>query len=64
MAPKPVTPPIPVQLSAPEVAALLLPPLSMPQRGPKCKRGSQRGFHLILRLLSTGMGSVSKVEID
>jgi hypothetical protein len=27
----------------------------MPKRGPKCKLGYYRGFHLILRILSTGM---------
>src|SRR6266446_6422289 len=54
-APKPVTPPIPVQLSAPEFATFLLPHLSMPKRGPKCKRGYHRVFNLILWVLYTGM---------
>jgi transposase len=53
-APKPVTTPIPVQLSAPECTAFILPHLSMPQRGPKCKLGSYRVFHLILWVLYTG----------
>ena len=52
---QPATPPIPVHLSAPEFPALLLPPLSMPTRGPKCTRGYPRGFHLILWVLDTGM---------
>jgi hypothetical protein len=36
---KPATTPIPVQLSAPEFEAFLLPHLSMPKRGPKCTLG-------------------------
>jgi transposase len=54
-APKPVTTPIPVQLSEPEFTAFILPHLSMPKRGPKCKLGYHRVFNLILRLLYTGM---------
>jgi len=54
-APKPVTTPIPVQLSEPEFEAFLLPHLSLPKRGPKCKLGSYRVFNLILRVLYTGM---------
>ena len=53
--PKPVTTPIPVQLSEPEFSAFLLPHLSMPKRGPKCKLGYYRVFHLILWVLYTGM---------
>jgi transposase len=52
---KPATTPIPVQLSAPEFEAFLLPHLSMPKRGPKCTRGYYRVFHLILWVLYTGM---------
>ena len=54
-APKPATTPIPVQLSEPEFAAFLLPHLSMPKRGPKCKLGYYRVFNLILWVLYTGM---------
>jgi len=54
-APTPATTPIPVQLSAPEFEAFLLPHLSMPKRGPKCKLGYYRVFNLILRVLYTGM---------
>src|SRR6266699_5317874 len=54
-APKPVTTPIPVQLSAPEFEAFILPHLSMPKRGPKCKLGYYRVFNLILCVLYTGM---------
>jgi transposase len=54
-APKPVTTPIPVQLSAPEFTAFILPHLSMPKRGPKCKLGYYRVFNLILWVLYTGM---------
>ena len=53
-APKPVTTPIPVQLSAPEFEAFILPHLSMPKRGPQCKLGSHRVFNLILWVLYTG----------
>jgi hypothetical protein len=38
-APKPATTPIPVQLSEPEFEAFILPHLSMPKRGLKCKLG-------------------------
>ena len=37
--PKPATTPIPVQLSENEFNAFLLPHLSLPKRGPKCKLG-------------------------
>ena len=52
---KPVTTPIPVQLSEPEFTAFILPHLSMPKRGPKCKLGYYRVFNLILWVLYTGM---------
>ena len=52
---QPATTPIPVQLSAPEFTAFLLPHLSMPKRGPKCKLGYYRVFNLILWVLYTGM---------
>ena len=51
----PATTPIPVQLSANEFTAFILPHLSMPKRGPKCKLGYQRVFNLILWVLYTGM---------
>jgi transposase len=54
-APKAATTPIPVQLSEPEFTAFILPHLSMPKRGPKCKLGYYRAFNLILWLLYTGM---------
>ena len=54
-APQPATTPIPVQLSEPEFTAFILPHLSMPKRGPKCKLGYYRVFNLILRVLYTGM---------
>ena len=47
-APKPGTPPIPIQLSAPEFDAFILPYLSMPKRIRKCKLGYHRVFNLIL----------------
>ena len=55
LAPKPVTTPIPVQLSEPEFEAFILLHLSMPKRGPKCKLGYHRVFNLILWVLYTGM---------
>ena len=55
MSAKPVTTPIPVQLSATEFTAFILPHLSMPKRGPKCKLGYHRVFNLILWVLYTGM---------
>jgi transposase len=55
MAAKPGTTPIPVQLSEPEFTAFILPHLSMPRRGPKCKLGYHRVFNLILWVLYTGM---------
>ena len=52
---KPATTPIPVQLSEMEFTAFILPHLSMPKRGPKCKLGYHRVFNLILKILYTGM---------
>jgi transposase len=54
-APKPATTSIPVQLAEPEFEAFILPHLSMPKRGPKCKLGYYRVFNLILWVLYTGM---------
>jgi transposase len=52
---KPATTPIPVQLSEAEFTEFILPHLSMPKRGPKCKLGYHRVFNLILWVLYTGM---------
>ena len=52
---KPATTPIPVQLAPMEFHEFILPHLSMPKRGPKCKLGYHRLFNLILRVLYTGM---------
>jgi transposase len=52
---KPATTPIPVQLSEFEFDQFILPHLSMPKRGPKCKLGYHRVFNLILWVLYTGM---------
>jgi transposase len=49
------TTPIPVQLSETEFTAFILPHLTMPKRGPKCKLGYHRLFNLILWVLYTGM---------
>src|SRR5438132_14156371 len=46
---------MPVQLSENEFHACIFPYLSMPKRGPKCKLGSHRVFHLILWVRYTGM---------
>jgi transposase len=52
---QPATTSIPVQLSEPEFTAFILPHLSMPKRGPKCKLGYHRVFNLLLWVLYTGM---------
>src|SRR2546430_4508247 len=52
---KPATTSIPVQLSENEFTTFILPHLSMPKRGPKCKLGYHRLFNLILWVLYTGM---------
>jgi transposase len=52
---KPATTPIPVQLSENDFTAFILPHLSMPKRGPKCKLGYHRLFNLIVWVLYTGM---------
>src|SRR5262249_28178348 len=52
---KPTTTPIPVRLSENDFTTFILPHLSMPQRGPKCKLGYHRLFNLILWVLYTGM---------
>jgi transposase len=52
---KPDFTPIPVQFSAPEFAALILPHLSLPKRGPQCKIGYHKPFNYILKVLYTGM---------
>jgi transposase len=52
---KPATTPIPVQLSETEFTTFILPHLSMPKRGPKCKLGYYRVFNFILWVLYTGM---------
>ncbi len=52
---KPATTPIPVQLAETEFNEFILPHLSMPKRGPKCKLGYHRVFNLILWVLYTGM---------
>jgi transposase len=52
---KPATTSIPVQLSATEFQQFILPHLSLPKRGPRCKLGYHRVFNLILWVLYTGM---------
>lgn len=52
---KPATTPIPVQLSETQFTEFILPHLSLPKRGPKCKLGYHRVFNLILWALYTGM---------
>ena len=52
---KPVVTPIPVQLCEADFNQFILPHLSMPKRGPKCKLGYFRVFNLILKVLYTGM---------
>src|SRR5260370_33297883 len=55
MSAKPVTTPIPVQLSATEFTAFICAHPTMRRRGPKGKLGYHRVFNLILWLLYTGM---------
>jgi transposase len=52
---KPGSTAIPVQLSAPEFAAFILPHLSRPKRGPQCKIGYHKPFNYLLKVLYTGM---------
>jgi transposase len=52
---KPATTPIPIQLSEVEFTEFILPHLSIPRRGPKCKLGYHGVFNLILQVLYTGM---------
>jgi hypothetical protein len=47
--------PIPVQLSASEFKQFILPHLSLPKHGPKCKLGYHRVFNLIVWVLYTEM---------
>ncbi|OSM00120.1 hypothetical protein MAIT1_05005 [Magnetofaba australis IT-1] len=46
---------IPVQLTEQEFTEFILPHLSLPKRGPKCKIGYHQAFNLILKVLYTGM---------
>ena len=43
-----------MQFSAPEFAAFILPPLSLPQRGPQGTIGSHTPFTYLLTVLTTG----------
>lgn len=52
---QPETTAIPVQLSAQEFAQFILPHLSLPKRGPRCKLGYHKPFNHILKVLYTGM---------
>jgi hypothetical protein len=52
---KPDSPAIPVQVSAQEFEAFILPHLSRPKRGPQCKIGYHKPFNYILKVLYTGM---------
>lgn len=46
---------IPVQLGKKEFKKFILPHLSLPKRGPKCKIGYHKVFNYILKVLYTGM---------
>lgn len=52
---KPETTRIPVQLSEDDFNQFILPHLSMPRRGPRCKIGYHRLFNYTLKVLYTGM---------
>ncbi|MGH9899230.1 MAG: hypothetical protein ACRD4L_10325 [Pyrinomonadaceae bacterium] len=46
---------IPVQLGKEEFEEYILPHLSLPKRGPRCKIGYHKVFNYILKVLYTGM---------
>ena len=46
---------IPVQLSEEAFEQFILPHLSLPKRGPRCKLGYHKPFNYILKVLYTGM---------
>lgn len=52
---KPVFQTIPVQLTPEQFDEFILPHLSLPKRGPRCKIGYHRAFNYILNVLYTGM---------
>jgi hypothetical protein len=52
---KPDFTPIPVELSESDFNQFILPHLSLPKRGPKCKIGYHRAFNYILKVLYTSM---------
>ena len=51
---KPTSTAIPVQFSAQEFAAFILPHRSRPKRGPQCKIGYHKPFNYLLKVLYTG----------
>ena len=51
---KPDATAIPVQFSAPEFATFILPPLSLPKRGPQGKIGYHKPFNYLLKVLYPG----------
>jgi transposase len=55
IAPKPNYNVIPVQLNEHEFAQFILPHLSLPKRGPRCKIGYHKPFNYILKVLYGGM---------
>ena len=63
LAKKPVSTPILVQLIEADFNQFILPHLSMPKRGAKCKLGYCRVFNLILWVLDTGMQGKGSVAI-
>jgi transposase len=52
---KPSTGAIPVQVNAEEFREFILPHLSLPRRGPKCKIGYHKVFNYLLKVLYTGI---------
>jgi hypothetical protein len=55
IAPKPDYNVIPVQLNEHEFAQFILPHLSLPKRGPRCKIGYHKPFNYILKVLYGGV---------
>lgn len=51
---QPDSTPIPVQLSTAAFEQFILPPLSLPQRGPQGKIGYHKPFNYLLKVLYTG----------
>ena len=63
MTAQPATTPIPVQLSESEFTAFILPHLSMPKRGPKCKLGYYRVLKMFQRCWAAILSGCTRVRV-